>query len=149
MTNKQQRQAKIRELIQAEHLATHEKLGAALQRQKIAVSQATLSKDLRELGVVRISHQDGGFRYTIPASGMTMRDRRILEREIADYLINAEAVQNLVVIKTLAGHAQSLCAAIDRIEWDEIIGTVGGEDTILVIARTNKGAELVLGRLGQ
>ena len=78
-----------------------------------------------------------------------MRDRRILERELADYLISAERAQNLVVIKTSAGHAQSLCAAIDQMEWEEIVGTIGGDDTILVIARTAKAGDAVLSRLSQ
>jgi transcriptional regulator of arginine metabolism len=149
MANKQQRQTKIRELLQQERLATHEKLAAALRLQKIQVSQATLSKDLRELGVVRVPSADGGFRYTMPESGTTMRDRRILERELADYLISAERAQNLVVIKTSAGHAQSLCAAIDQMEWEEIMGTIGGDDTILVITPTAKAGDAVLFRLSQ
>ena len=144
MRSKQGRQARIRELIQAEAIDTHEKLAAALQAQNIAVSQSTLSKDLRELGVVRVPLPDGGFRYTLPETGGTLRDQHILERELQDYLIGAEAAQNLVVAKTLSGHAQSVCEAIDCIGWPEIVGTIAGENTIFIAMRTAEDATFLI-----
>jgi transcriptional regulator of arginine metabolism len=98
---------------------------------------------LRELGVVRVPRPDGGFRYTVPEVGVTRRDHHILERELRDYLVQIERAQNLTVVKTLPGHAQSVCAALDRMEWTEIIGTIGGEDTILIVSRTTRDGENV------
>ena len=144
MRSKQGRQARIRELLQREPIDTHENLAEALQAQNIAVSQSTLSKDLRELGVVRLPLPDGGFRYTLPEAGGTLRDQHILERELQDYLIGAEKAQNLVVVKTLSGHAQSVCEAIDRIGWSEIVGTIAGENTIFVAVRTSEEAESLI-----
>ena len=149
MRSKQGRQARIRELIQAETIDTHEKLAEALQGQNIAVSQSTLSKDLRELGVVRIPLPDGGFRYTLPETGGTLRDQHILERELQDYFIGAEVAQNLVVAKTLSGHAQSVCEAIDRIGWPEIVGTIAGENTIFIAVRTAVDAALLIQRMSE
>ena len=149
MRSKQGRQARIRELIQAEAIDTHEKLAAALQAQNIAVSQSTLSKDLRELGVVRVPLPDGGFRYTLPETGGTLRDQHILERELQDYLTGAEAAQNLVVAKTLSGHAQSVCEAIDRIGWSEIVGTIAGENTIFIAVRTAEDAAFLIQRMAE
>tara|TARA_Y100000588_G_scaffold120484_1_gene131835 strand:- start:548 stop:1012 length:465 start_codon:yes stop_codon:yes gene_type:complete len=149
MRSKQGRQARIRELIQAETIDTHEKLAEALQGQNIAVSQSTLSKDLRELGVVRIPLPDGGFRYTLPETGGTLRDQHILERELQDYFIGAEVAQNLVVAKTLSGHAQSVCEAIDRIGWPEIVGTIAGENTIFIAVRTAADAALLIQRMSE
>ena len=147
MRSKQGRQARIRELLQREVIDTHENLAETLQAQNIAVSQSTLSKDLRELGVVRLPLPDGGFRYTLPEAGGTLRDQHILERELQDYLIGTEKAQNLVVVKTLSGHAQSVCEAIDRIGWSEIVGTIAGENTIFVAVRSPEEAESLIQRI--
>ncbi len=141
MRSKQARQARIRELLLEEIIETHEKLAEALQLQHIEVSQSTLSKDLRELGVVRMPRPDGGFRYSLPETGATLRDQHILERELRDYLVHVDRAQNLVVVKTLSGHAQSVCEAIDRIGWPEIMGTIAGENTIFMVSRTPEEAE--------
>ena len=149
MKEKELRQTRIRELLQGADLENHEMLAAALRRRGIQVSQSTLSKDLRELGVVRMPRPEGGFRYAVPEAGATPRDLHLLERELRDYQVRAVRAQNLVVVKTLAGHAQSVCAAIDRMEWSEILGTLGGEDTIFIVAQTNQEAEVLLQRLRQ
>ena len=147
MRSKQARQAKIRELLQGEAIETHERLAAALLQRKVEVSQSTLSKDLRELGVVRAPLPDGGFRYTLPESGVSLRDRQILEREVRDYLVDAEQARNLVVVRTVSGHAQSVCEAIDRIGWPEIMGTIAGENTIFIASRTGAEAAAVVGHI--
>lgn len=147
MGSKQIRQARIRQLLQAEAIETHQMLAAALRRQGLWVSQSTLSKDLRELGVVRMSRPEGGFRYAMPDLGATPRDLHLLERELRDYQVRVDRAQHLVVVKTLPGHAQSACAAIDRMAWPEILGTLAGEDTILIVAPTSRQAEAVLQRL--
>jgi transcriptional regulator of arginine metabolism len=149
LKGKQLRLARIRELLRGTDIQTHEELGAALERHGIGVSQATLSKDLRELGVVRMPRPEGGFRYALPELGASLRDRHILEREVGDYLVRTDRAQNLVVLRTLAGHAQSLCAAIDRMGWPEIMGTIGGEDTILIVARAPQDATAVVQRIAQ
>ncbi|MBM3276866.1 MAG: arginine repressor [Candidatus Handelsmanbacteria bacterium] len=149
MKGKELRQSRIRELLQDSDLETHEMLAAALRRRGIEVSQSTLSKDLRELGVVRLPRPEGGFRYGVPEAGAAPRDLHLLERELCDYQVQAVRARNLVVVKTLAGHAQSLCAAIDRMDWGEIVGTLAGEDTILIIAPTDQEAEGLLKRLRQ
>jgi transcriptional regulator of arginine metabolism len=132
MAGKQVRWARIRQLLQARSIDTHERLAAVLLDAGIVVSQATLSKDLRELGVVRVSGADGGFRYVTPEAGATLHDRRILERELRDYLLSVRPAENLLVLRTAAGHAQSVCEAVDRIGWDEVVGTIAGENTIFV-----------------
>ena len=117
MSVKQVRHDKIRRLLQGAPIDTHENLAEALRGERIQVSQSTLSKDLRELGVVRVPRPDGGFSYTLPEVGSTLRDRHILERELQDYLLNVDRADNMLVVKTVSGHAQSVCEAIDRIGW--------------------------------
>ena len=147
MRNKQARQTRIRELLFEEAVDTHEKLAEVLEQQGIEVSQSTLSKDLRELGVVRVPQAAGGFRYTLPESGATLRDRHILERELQDFLVQAEQAANLVIVRTLSGHAQSVCEAIDRIDWEEVAGTIAGENTIFVAARSERDAATVVKKI--
>ena len=144
MRNKQMRQTRIRELLYQRAIDTHEKLAEILQQQGIEVSQSTLSKDLREIGVVRVPQADGGFRYTLPEAGSTLRDLHILERELQDFLVQAEQVINMVLVRTASGHAQSVCEAIDRIGWAEVAGTLAGENTIFIVTRSEQDAgELV------
>ncbi|HIG52461.1 MAG TPA: arginine repressor [Candidatus Latescibacteria bacterium] len=147
MRNKQMRQTRIRELLFAEAIDTHEKLAEVLEQQGIEVSQSTLSKDLRELGVVRVPQAIGGFRYTLPDSGATMRDRHILDRELQDFLVQAEQAANLVIVRTLSGHAQSVCEAIDRIGWNEAAGTIAGENTIFIATRSDAEATAVVDKI--
>lgn len=147
MPSKHARHARIRELLSQDVIDTHEKLAAALADRRIEVSQSTLSKDLRELGIVRVPLAEGGFRYTLPESGVTLRDRHILERELRDFLVGVQRAQNLVVVKVLPGHAQSLAAAIDGAEWSQVMGTIGGDDTILVVTPSAAAATGVVERL--
>jgi len=145
--NKQIRHSAIREILRNEDVDTHERLAEVLLRQRIVVSQSTLSKDLRELGVVRMPRPDGGFRYAVPEVGVTLRDQNILERELRDYLTDADLAGNMVVVHTLSGHAQSVCEALDRIGWQEILGTIAGENTIFILARTSEAAAGILARI--
>ena len=147
MRNKQMRQTRIRELLYRRAIDTHEKLAEVLQQQGIEVSQSTLSKDLREIGVVRVPQADGGFRYTLPEAGSTLRDLHILERELQDFLVQAEQVINMVLVRTASGHAQSVCEAIDRIGWAEVAGTLAGENTIFIVTRSEQDAAKLVDKI--
>ena len=148
MNAKSRRHAAIQELITHEQIATHDHMAQALAAKQIQVSQSTLSKDLRELGVVRAPCADGGFRYTMPAdTDTTQRERQILERELRDYVTGVDRAENMVVIKTMSGHAQAVCEAIDRMEWEEVMGTLAGENTIFAVARGDAQARSVEARI--
>lgn len=147
MRNKQLRQTRIRELLSSKAIDTHEKLAEVLQQQGIGVSQSTLSKDLREIGVVRVPQAKGGFRYTLPEAGATLRDLHILERELQDFLVQTEQVINMVLVRTTSGHAQSVCEAIDRIGWAEVAGTLAGENTIFIVTRSERDAATLVAKL--
>ena len=147
MGTKRTRQSRIRELLLEETIDTHERLGAVLGRLGIEVSQSTLSKDLRELGVVRVPCAAGGFRYMAPDTGNTLHDRRILERELRDYLVSVKQAQSILVLHTASGHAQSVCEAVDRIGWPEVIGTIAGENTIFVATGAPEAARSLEGRI--
>ena len=141
------RQTRIRELLYRRTIDTHEKLAEVLQQQGIEVSQSTLSKDLREIGVVRVPQANGGFRYTLPEAGSTLRDLHILERELQDFLVQTEQVINMVLVRTASGHAQSVCEAIDRIGWAEVAGTLAGENTIFIVTRSEQDATVLVDKI--
>lgn len=147
MNGKKARHAKICELLRAELIETHERMAAALQRQDIEVSQSTLSKDLRELGVLRVPRADGGYRYCLPDAGTPRKDRAIFERELRDYVTAVDRAGNMTVIKTLSGHAQAVCEALDHMQWSEAMGTLAGENTIFVISRTSATARSLAQRV--
>ena len=124
---------------------SQDELADRLGQLGIRVTQATLSRDLEELGAIRLRGRDGGLIYALPgepgrhgpAGGPSAR----LARLVSELLISAEASANLVVLRTAAGAAQLLASAVDQAGWAAILGTVGGDDTVLVIARDPAGGE--------
>ena len=139
MRNKQMRQTRIRELLYRRAIDTHEKLAEVLQQQGIEVSQSTLSKDLREIGVVRVPQADGGFRYTLPEAGSTLRDLHILERELQDFLVQAEQVINMV----LCGLRRGTPKASVR----PLIALVGPRSRVRLPGKTRSLSSLVLSKM--
>ena len=143
--DKQHRHRRIRQLLRDERIDTHESLARSLARLGIAVSQSTLSKDLRELGVVRMPQADGGVRYA--AAEPDGPDLGVFERSLREYVTFVDRAGNLVVVKTLAGHAQAVCEAVDRMAWPEVMATLAGENTIFVVSRTSAEARALRSRL--
>jgi transcriptional regulator of arginine metabolism len=110
----------------------------------VHVTQATLSRDLVELGAVRLRGPDGGLIYALqgePGLGALADPAARLTRVAGELLVTAEASANLVVLRTPAGAAQLLASAIDHAGWPSVLGTVGGDDTVLVISRDPAGGE--------
>jgi transcriptional regulator of arginine metabolism len=129
---KSQRHAVIRELVQQHRVSSQEQLRELLIARDFDVAQATLSRDIRELRLVKIPDPDGGTFYTVPAEA---DQRPPLARLLPTLYVGSEGTGNLLVVKTLAGGAQAVSEALDWEEWPEVLGTLGGDDTILVILR--------------
>lgn len=113
-------------------VASQEQLRELLLELNFDVTQATLSRDIRELRLVKMPTPDGGTFYTIPADS---DQRPPIARLLPTLFIGAEGTGNLLVVKTLAGGAQAISEALDWEEWPEVLGTLAGDDTILVILR--------------
>jgi transcriptional regulator of arginine metabolism len=124
--NKSYRQAQIVQLIKRRQIHTQERLAQELQALGIETTQVTLSRDIRELGLVK--RHDGYAHVEGPAN--TAPD---VASVAADTLTDVRAAQNLVVLKTRPGHANVLAVALDQTDWPEVVGTVAGDDTILVV----------------
>jgi transcriptional regulator of arginine metabolism len=138
---KSARQARIGELIERGLVASQVELAQLLAGEGIAVTQGTLSKDLLELGAVRV-RTDSGFRYALTEAeqgGTTAHAR--LAKVCAELLLSAESSANLAVLRTPPGAAQYFASAVDRMGWDEILGTIAGDDTVLLITRDPRGGQ--------
>ena len=137
------RQARVAELIERGRVASQAELAARLADEGVAVSQGTLSKDLLDLGAVRVREPSGEFRYTIPSPEQIPSTLSRLARLCDELLVSARASGNLVVLRTPPGAAQFLASAVDRVGWDSILGTIAGDDTVLLITGDPAGGQAV------
>jgi transcriptional regulator of arginine metabolism len=142
---KPQRHAAILELVRERRVPSQEVLREVLAERGIEVAQATLSRDIRELGLVKVPDENGGSVYTLPA-GVT-DPTPTLARLLPSLYLGADGVGNLLVVKTMVGGAQPIAVGIDWEEWPEVVGTIAGDDTILVILRDAALRERVVARL--
>ncbi len=131
--NKHARLAAIRELVREGRYANQEELREALAGRNFDITQATLSRDIRELRLIKVPDADGRAYYSLPPETWDQTPR--LERLLSTLYVGAEGTGNLLVVKTLTGGAQPVALAIDWEEWPEVLGTIAGDDTILVILR--------------
>ena len=142
---KAKRQALIREIVEAQSIQTQEELAEALRAHGMVVTQATVSRDIREMHLLKVLAEDGSYRYaTMEKSDSGMNDRLI--RMLTDSVVEMNSANNLIVIHTLPGSAHVAAEAIDNLRWPETIGTIAGDNTILVIVRTNEEVDTVMKR---
>ncbi|HEV8266318.1 MAG TPA: arginine repressor [Gemmatimonadales bacterium] len=145
---KTQRHAAILKIIRRDTVGSQEQLRELLRAEGFEVTQATLSRDIRELGLAKVAAPDGGSHYAPPPEGAG-GVRPHLEQLLPTMLVSAEGVGPLLVLKTATGAAQPLALALDGAGWAEIIGTIAGDDAILVIARSERARRAVQTRLNE
>ena len=145
MSDKNQRQQVIREIVSAKAVASQEELRQQLAKRGWDVTQSTLSRDLRELRLARIPDAQGNSRYAFSDGGDD--ELMQLERMLPQLLTAAEGVQVLVVARTIKSGAQPVAEALDQLEWPDVAGTIAGDDTVLIICRSTEGRERVLKKL--
>ena len=135
------RQQLILQLIENGNVASQEDLRRALVRHGQKVTQATLSRDIHELGIVKTANgyarADVNAEAALPAA----------ERLVREFVLSVREAQNQLVIKTSVGSAQPVAAALDAEGWEEMLGTIAGDDTILIICENGRDAERVAGRI--
>ena len=143
---KTRRQAKILELIQRNDVETQEELSAYLVREGFQVTQATVSRDIRELKPTKIAMDNGKQKYAVITdadSGMMEKYARVLR----EGFISMDLAKNIVVIKTVSGMAGAVCAAIDAMKFQEMVGSIAGDDTIICIIRDDEEAVKIMKKL--
>lgn len=129
------RHAKIIELINKYHIETQEELADYLNEEGFKVTQATVSRDIRDLKLTKVPTDGGRQKYAIHQTAETeMSDKYI--RVLKDGYVSMDMAQNILVIKTVAGMAMAVCAAIDSMKWNEVVGSIAGDDTIMCAIRS-------------
>lgn len=129
---KMTRHAKIKEIIDKNKIETQEDLAAALRSEGIEVTQATVSRDIKELMLVKVPDANGHYHYAYPKEHNMLLTPGRLERTFQDSIVSIKATECLVVVRTLPGTAQAVAYAIDYMKWPEILGTIAGDDTVFV-----------------
>ena len=139
---KSARQSRIAELIEREQVRSQTELAARLGTEGMTVTQGTLSKDLLELGAVRVRTASGELAYALLAGEHapgTPAALARLTRLSGELLLSAEGSANLTVLRTPPGAAQFFASAIDKVGWDSVLGTIAGDDTVVIVTRAPDG----------
>lgn len=140
------RQMKIRELITSQIIETQDDLVESLRAAGLQVTQATVSRDIKEMQLVKVPIEDGKYKYSIPQETRTHSISK-LKRTLSDHFLHIDFTDNMVVMKCLPGTANAIGAMIDNMEWVEVMGTICGDDTILLICRTKTQSTEIVDRL--
>lgn len=133
---KAKRHLKIREIIERKPLETQEELADELRKEGIDVTQATVSRDIKELMLVKVPMSKNRYKYAVSNDSNFIINQERIQRLFRDAVINIDNSENLIVIKTLPGSAQAVASAIDQEQNDGILGTVAGDDTIFVAIKS-------------
>jgi transcriptional regulator of arginine metabolism len=142
LTNKQVRQRAVRELVTTHAVSSQEDLRRLLVDRGVDVTQATLSRDIHDLGLARISGE-GGVRYVVPESLTEDEDKPLLSNLLPQLFSRINGVGELVVLHTVRSGAQPIAEAIDQEDFPEVLGTIAGDDTILIVT-TSAEARIAL-----
>lgn len=144
-STKKRRHREILELIRTRRIHSQDELGRTLAERGFEVTQTTLSRDLKELRVAKVPHAEGESYYAAASEGDGIAPA--LERLLPHLLLSADGVGNLVVVKTAAGGAQAVAEAIDLEGWPEILGSLAGDDTILLVIREPRHLDSLIRRI--
>ena len=140
------RHAKIKEIVEQQVIETQEELAESLRSHGIEVTQATVSRDIKELRLIKGPTGDGRYRYAYPMEQSLLFSQSRMERMFRDSVVAIDYSENIIVLKTLPGGGQAVAATIDHAKWPEVIGTVAGDDNILVVVKPAQAAPTVADR---
>ena len=140
------RHAKILELISHKEIETQEELCAELNKMNYVVTQATISRDIRDLHLFKVAGIEKKYRYAYINDGESEISPK-MKSLFRDCVISVKAAQNLVVVKTLTGNGANAGAVVDKLNYEEIIGSVAGDDTLLIVCVDAIGADAVVERI--
>ena len=135
MGNKNSRQKMIQKIIEKEEISTQFELAERLKKQGFNVTQATVSRDIKEIGLIKIPIEGNLSKYSMPVNISVGNIAERMRRMFMDNAVSVNSAENIIIIKTLPGTAQGLAACLDQSRWPEIIGTIAGDDTILLIIK--------------
>ena len=133
MMTKHARQQAILRLVQQHEISTQSGLVRELEAAGIAVNQSTVSRDIKELGLVKTPRPDGGYCYALPTNTVALAERSV--RILREFVTSIDGSGHLAVVHTDSGNAHPVAEAIDRLDLDDVVGTVAGDNTLLVVLR--------------
>lgn len=140
------RQVAILDIIEKQEIETQEELASALNARGIRVTQATVSRDIKELRLLKVLTPSGKYKYaTGDQADNNLTDRFI--RMLAESLLSVSSANNLIVVKTLSGSANVAAEALDSMHWPEVLGTLAGDNTVLMIIRSSEETITVTSRI--
>ena len=140
------RQDDILRIITSRDIETQEDLAQELRGMGYHVTQATISRDIRELHLIKVTDEQGMTKYARPEKKETAVSERLI-RILADSVMSIEHAGQIVVVKTLSGSANVACEAVDTMQWPEILGTIAGDNTIFIAARNQRDSEKIASRI--
>jgi len=141
------RQRKIKEIIKNSSISTQEELAEALKKTGFEVTQATVSRDIKELRLIKIAGQDFVSVYSLPKEQEMVQNEERLRLMMQEFVIEIDFSENIVVLKTYPGNAHGVASLLDGSKWPGIIGTLAGDDTILLVIKPKEKVEVILGKL--
>lgn len=144
--NKSQRHIRIRDLIANRDIETQDELVDLLKQAGFNVTQATISRDIKELHLIKVPMQDGRYKYSLPAD-QRFNPLQKLHRALADSFVSIDGASHFLVMKTLPGNANAIGSLLDHLDWKEILGTICGDDTILILCREETDRDILKNRL--
>ncbi len=145
---KTERHAKIIELISRYDIVTQEELADHLIREGFSVTQATISRDIRELKLTKIATSGGKQKYALMHDGSEDMNEKYL-RVLRDGFVSMDMAQNILIVKTVSGMAMAVAAALDKMHWHEVAGCIAGDDTIMCAIRSVDETLQVMGKIHQ
>ncbi|PKM81326.1 MAG: arginine repressor [Firmicutes bacterium HGW-Firmicutes-14] len=140
------RHRKIIEIIERMRIETQEELAEELKREGFDVTQATVSRDIKELRLVKVAAGNDRYRYALPGERLMGKNPQKSMRVFRDSVIGLDSSENIIVVRTTPGAAQAAALVIDNEGWEEIIGTVAGDDTVLVVVKPKSAVAKVMDR---
>lgn len=146
MMSKQKRQEMLLTLIEKQDIGTQEELAEALCRAGFAVTQATVSRDIRELKLTKLTDRNGVQKYYAPKEQEAVQEDKYI-RVLREGMLSMDCAQNILVVKTVSGMAMAVAAAIDAMQLEKIVGSIAGDDTIMAAVRTAEDAHIVMEKI--
>jgi transcriptional regulator of arginine metabolism len=142
MISKKARQGRILDICRGGQVRSQEEMSLLLEKEKICVTQATLSRDIRELGLVKVRGS-----YRISGEVVSSPPDEVLRRAFAQYVLRTGVSENIFMIKTSPGNAHSVAVVVDAAQWPEVLGTIAGDDTVFVLLRKSSMRKKLLERI--
>lgn len=142
---KRDRQKKILELVHQQSIDTQEDLAECLKKAGFRATQATISRDIRELKLIKVTTQGGPQKYVVLPDEDKLNEKYF--RVLKDGLISMDLAQNILVVKTVSGMAMAVAAAIDALDLSPVVGSIAGDDTIMVAVKTVEDAQIIMGQI--